>query len=101
MLSSFGFVSGNRSRFTAYQGYLANGMAMGTTEEIEGFVMTVTPDPRGNSNLSENAITVDIAVSYYRQTLEGTELIMIDTERFERRINGVNVLAGLSAKVRL
>ncbi|WP_454719319.1 phage major tail tube protein [Citrobacter freundii] len=101
MLSSFGFVSGNRSRFTAYQGYLANGTALGTTEEIEGFVMTVTPDPRGNSNLSENAITVEIAVSYYRQTLEGTELIMIDTERFERRINGVNVLAGLSAKVRL
>ncbi|WP_342030193.1 phage major tail tube protein [Escherichia coli] len=44
---------------------------------------------------------MEIAVNYYRQTLEGIELIMIDTERFERRINGVNVLAGLSAKVRL
>lgn len=101
MLSSLGFVSGNRSRFTAYQGYLANGTALGTTEEIEGFVKTVTPDARGNSSLSENAVTVEIAVNYYRQTLEGIELIMIDTERFERRINGVNVLAGLSAKVRL
>ncbi|HFY0485350.1 TPA: phage major tail tube protein, partial [Escherichia coli] len=67
----------------------------------EGFVKTVTPDARGNSSLSENAVTVEIAVNYYRQTLEGIELIMIDTERFERRINGVNVLAGLSAKVRL
>lgn len=101
MLSSLGFVSGNRSRFTAYQGYLANGTALGTTEEIEGFVKTVTPEARGNSSLSENAVTVEIAVNYYRQTLEGIELIMIDTERFERRINGVNVLAGLSAKVRL
>ncbi|EFN4421504.1 phage major tail tube protein [Escherichia coli] len=101
MLASFGFVSGNRSRFTAYQGYLANGRAQGTVEEIEGFVMTVTPDARGNGSLSENAVTVDVAVSYYRQTLDGRELFMIDTERFERRVNGVNVLAGLSAKVRL
>jgi hypothetical protein len=30
-----GFVSGSRSRFTAYQGYLANGTARGTVE-VEG-----------------------------------------------------------------
>jgi hypothetical protein len=29
-------VSGSRSRFTAYQGYLGNGTARGTVEEIEG-----------------------------------------------------------------
>lgn len=101
MLTAFGFVSGSRPRFTAYQGYLANGTARGTIEEIEGFVHNVTPDARGKDNLSENAITVDIAVSYYRQTLDGRELIAIDTERFARRVNGVDVLAGLAAKVRL
>ncbi|KFD18334.1 phage major tail tube protein [Tatumella ptyseos] len=101
MLASFGFISGSRPRFTAYQGYMADGTARGTIEEIEGFVMTVTPDPRGNSALSENAVTVDIAVSYYRQLYEGRELFAIDTERFMRRINGVDVLAGLAAKVRL
>ena len=74
MLASFGFVSGSRSRFTAYQGYLGNGTARGT---------------------------VDIAVSYYRQSLDGRELFAIDTERFARRVNGVDVLSGLAAKVRL
>ncbi|HHR6054391.1 TPA: phage major tail tube protein, partial [Providencia alcalifaciens] len=92
---------GQRSRFTAYQGYVANNIALGTIEEIEGFVMTVTPDARGNSNLSEAAFTVDIAVNYYRKTFEGKELFMIDTERFVRRVNGVDVFAGLAAKVRV
>jgi hypothetical protein len=45
------------ARFTAYQGYLANGTALGTIEEIEGFVQTVTPDARGKDSLSENAVT--------------------------------------------
>jgi len=101
MLASFGFVGGSRPRFTAYQGYLANGTARGTMEEIEGFVQTVTPDARGKENLSDNAITVDIAVSYYRQTLDGQELFEIDTERFARRVNGIDMLSGLAAKVRL
>ena len=101
MLASFGFVSGSRSRFTAYQGYLGNGTARGTVEEIEGFVQTVTPDARSKDTLSENAVTVDIAVSYYRQSLDGRELFAIDTERFARRVNGVDVLSGLAAKVRL
>ena len=74
MLTAFGFVSGSRPRFTAYQGYLANGTALGTIEEIEG---------------------------YYRQTKDGRELFEIDTERFSRRVNGVDVLSGLAAKVRL
>ncbi|MGS8325387.1 phage major tail tube protein [Escherichia coli] len=75
--------------------------ARGTVEEIEGFIQAVTPDARGKDNLSENAITVDIAVSYYRQTLDGRELFAIDTERFSRRVNGVDMLSGLAAKVRL
>ncbi|WP_368900351.1 phage major tail tube protein [Mixta calida] len=101
MLASFGFVGGSRSRFTAYQGYMSNGTATGTVEEIEGFVMTATPDARGNSGLSENAVTVDIAVNYYKQTYQGHELFEIDTERFMRRVNGVDQLAGLAAKIRL
>lgn len=101
MLASFGFVSGTRPRFTAYQGYLSNGTALGTTEEIEGFVTTVTPDARGNSGLSENAVTVDIAVSYYKQSLDGQVLFEIDTERFMRRVNGIDQLAGLATKIRL
>jgi P2 family phage contractile tail tube protein len=101
MLSSFGFISGSRTRFTAYQGYLSNGTAQGTIEEIEGFVMTVTPDARSNATTSENAVTVDIAVSYYKQTLDGISLFEIDTERFMRRVNGTDMLSGLAAKVRL
>lgn len=101
MLSSFGFISGSKPRFTAYQGYIGNGLARGTIEEIEGFVMTVTPDASGNATLSERAITVDIAVSYYRQTLDGRELFEIDTERFARRVNGVDMLSGIASKVRV
>ena len=48
--------------------------------------------------LSENAVTVDIAVGYYRQSLDGRELFAIDTERFARRVNGVDVLSGTAAK---
>lgn len=80
---------------------LGDGTARGTVEEIEGFVQTVTPDARSKDTLSENAVTVDIAVSYYRQSLDGRELFAIDTERFARRVNGVDVLSGLAAKVRL
>ena len=40
-------------------------------------------------------------MSYYRQTKDGRELFAIDTERFARRVNGVDVLSGLAAKVRL
>ncbi|KQN46888.1 phage tail protein [Serratia sp. Leaf50] len=101
VLASFGFISGRRPRFTAYEGYLSNGLALGTMEEIEGFVQKVSRDPRGNQGMSENAVTVDIAISYYKQSLEGVELFEIDTERFIRRVNGVNQLGGLAAKVRL
>lgn len=101
MLASFGFVSGNRPRFTAYQGFTGNNTELGTSEEVEGFVSTVTPDARGNSALSENAVTVDIAINYYRQVINGVETVAVDTERFSRRINGVDMLSGLAAKVRL
>ncbi|WP_369790187.1 phage major tail tube protein [Rouxiella sp. WC2420] len=101
MLASLGFISGRRPRFTAYEGYLSNGTALGTIEEIEGFVHKVTRDPRGNQSMAECAVTVDIAISYYKQSLEGVELIEIDTERFIRRVNGVDQLAMLAAKVRL
>ncbi|EIC82050.1 major tail sheath protein [Serratia sp. M24T3] len=60
-----------------------------------------TRDPRGNQSMAECAVTVDIAISYYKQSLEGVELIEIDTERFIRRVNGVDQLAMLAAKVRL
>ncbi|MBI6164776.1 phage major tail tube protein [Serratia liquefaciens] len=101
ILSRFGFTSGSTSRFTAYQGYLSNGTAMGTIEEIEGFVFTVTPDARGKDNLSENAITVDIALRYYKQSKDGRELFEIDTERFIRRVNGVDQLRNIASKIRL
>ncbi|KAB8307262.1 phage tail protein [Erwinia endophytica] len=101
MLSSFGFISGSKPMFTAYQGYLSNGAVQGTIEVVEGFVFSVTPDARGNSNLAESATTVDIAVSYYKKNLDGIELVEIDTERFMRRINGVDQLATLAAKIRV
>ncbi|MQH33500.1 phage tail protein, partial [Escherichia coli] len=68
---------------------------------IGGFEQTVTLDARGQDSLPEHAVTVEIAVSYYRQTKDGRELFEIDTERFSRRVNGVDVLSGLAAKVRL
>ncbi|NUC56997.1 phage major tail tube protein [Escherichia coli] len=101
MLALVGCVVGQKPRFTAYEGYLSNGTAMGTIEEFEGFVSKVTRDARSGESLSEVSVTVDIALNYYKQTLEGRSLIEIDTERFIRRINGVDQLGGLSAKIRL
>ncbi|MER1978039.1 phage major tail tube protein [Pseudocitrobacter faecalis] len=101
MLALVGCVVGQKPRFTAYEGYLSNGTAMGTIEEFEGFVSKVTRDARSGESLSEVSVTVDIALNYYKQTLEGRPLIEIDTERFIRRINGVDQLGGLSAKIRL
>ncbi|MGW8665668.1 phage major tail tube protein [Serratia ureilytica] len=101
VLSRFGFISGQRPRFMAYQGYLSNGRAIGTIEEIEGFVSKITPDARSNENMGETAITVEIAMSYYKQTRDGIELFEIDTERFIRRVNGVDQLGGLRSKIRI
>lgn len=101
ILAGFGFVGGNRSRFTAYEGYLSNGRALGAIEEIEGFVQKVTRDARGNQGLSENAVTVEIAISYYKQMLDGRELFEIDADRFIRRVNGVDQLGGFATKIRL
>ncbi len=101
MLALVGCVVGQKPRFTAYEGYLSNGTAMGTIEEFEGFVSKVTRDARSGESLSEVSVTVNIALNYYKQTLEGRSLIEIDTERFIRRINGVDQLGGLSAKIRL
>ncbi|MCS4265165.1 phage major tail tube protein [Serratia sp. BIGb0163] len=101
MLTRFGFVTGNRNRFAAYEGYLSNGRALGVIDEIEGFVSKITPDARDNQALSEKATTVEIAINYYKQTFEGRELFEIDTERFIRRVNGVDQLRGIAAKIRL
>lgn len=101
MLALFGCVVGQKPRFTAYEGYMSNGTSLGTIEEFEGFVSKVTRDTRSGESLSEVSVTVDIVLSYYRQTLEGRELFEIDTERFIRRINGVDLLSGLAAKIRL
>ena len=63
---------------------------------------TVTPDARGNSSLSKKCSDCGNRGELLPSDTGGSELIMsFDTERFERRINGVNVFAGLSAKVRL
>jgi phage tail tube protein FII len=64
MLTAFGFVSGSRPRFTAYQGYLANGTALGTIEEIEGFVQTVTPDARGKDSLYVGNVVISSPAGY-------------------------------------
>lgn len=101
MLASLGFVSGNDARFTAYQGYIAEGRATGSVEQINGFVSAVTPDARGNAGLSENAMTVDIAIKYYKKSYEGRDIIEIDTESFMRKVNGVDMFTGLAAKVRI
>jgi len=69
--------------------------------DYEGFVSKITTDARGNKNLSESAVTVEIAVRYYKRSVEGKDLFEIDTERCIRRINGIDQLGGLSAKVRL
>lgn len=101
VLALLGCVVGQKPRFTAYEGYMSNGSALGTIEEFEGFVSKVTRDARSGESLSEVSVTVDLALNYYKQTLEGRELIEIDTERFTRRINGVDQLGGLAAKIRL
>lgn len=80
---------------------MSNGTALGTIEELEGFISKVTRDARSGESLSEVSVTVDIALNYYKQMLEGRSLIEIDTGRFIRRINGVDQLSGLATKIRL
>ncbi|WP_258866764.1 phage major tail tube protein [Hafnia alvei] len=101
VLALLGCVVGQKPRFTAYEGYMSNGTALGTIEEFEGFVSKVTRDARSGESLSEVSVTVDLALNYYKQTLEGRELIEIDTERFTRRIKRCRSVGGLAAKIRL
>lgn len=44
---------------------------------------------------------IEREICLWGQTLDGRELFAIDTERFSRRVNGVDMLSGLAAKVRL
>ncbi|TBL99883.1 phage tail protein, partial [Hafnia paralvei] len=46
VLALLGCVVGQKPRFTAYEGYMSNGTALGTIEEFEGFVSKVTRDAR-------------------------------------------------------
>lgn len=102
VLASFGMTSGSSfPRLTAYEGYQYTGGEYGRIDEMEGIITKITPDARPNSNLGDASLNVEMSLNYYRSTLDGRELFEIIPDQFVRRVNGVDVLAGLRSKVRI
>ncbi|MEL4016551.1 phage major tail tube protein [Dryocola clanedunensis] len=101
-LALFGMQVGGKSpRITAYEGYQYTGGSYGKIDEMEGMITKITADARPNTNMSEASVTLEMSLNYYRSSVDGRELFEIIPEQFVRRVNGVDVLAGLRSKVRL
>lgn len=101
MVTRFGMLPGKKVRLTAYEAFIMLGIERGKIDEMEGIISRIAPDARPNSNLGEAGMTVEMALSYYRSSLDGEELLEIIPEQMVRRVNGVNVLAGLKSALRV
>ncbi|MCW5003541.1 phage major tail tube protein [Enterobacter roggenkampii] len=101
VLSRFGMQPGRSVRLTAYEAFVMKGIERGKVDEMTGIISRISHDARPNSNLGEAGMSVEMGLSYYRSRLDGRELIEIIPESLIRRINGVNVLAGLRAALRV
>ena len=102
VLSLFGLQVGGRAvRITAYEAYTNTGAWQGKVDELEGIITKIAPDARPNSGHADASVTVEMSLSYYRSVYAGKELFEIIPEQCVRRVNGVNVLAGMKSLLRL
>ncbi|ECY5875436.1 phage tail protein [Salmonella enterica subsp. enterica serovar Telelkebir] len=102
MLTLLGLQAGLYSpEITVRQAYRVGNADSGQVETLQGMIVSITPDLRPATSLGEASVSVDMALSYYRQAVDGVETICIIPEEFVRRINGVNVLGGLKKIIRI
>lgn len=101
MLASFGFVSGSRSRFTAYQGISATVLLAVLLRKLKG-LFRLSRRMRGVRIIFLKMLSRSILRSVItdRRWMVVNCLPLIPSA-FSRRVNGVDMLSGLAAKVRL
>lgn len=97
----FGFQPGRVSPVVTARQVFKGTILSGLTEELQGMITSIAPDARGGQGRAEAAINIEMSLSYYRQTLNGAEKICIIPDEYVRRIDGVDVLAGVRNLLRL
>lgn len=102
VLRLFGMQTGQKMpRITAYSAYVATGQTIDHRDEIEGMIISITPDARAKDGQTDAGFQIEVAVSYYRSVLNGREVYEIIPELFVRRVNGVNVLSDIASAIRV
>ena len=61
----------------------------------------LAPDAHPATSRADASVAVEMALSYYRQAVDGVETICVIPEEFVRRINGVNVLSNIKKIIRV
>lgn len=97
----FGFQPGRVSPVVTARQVYQGAVQTGLTEELQGMITSIAPDARGGQGRAEAATNIEMSLSYYRQTFSGVEKICIIPEEYVRRIDGVDVLAGVRNLLRL
>ena len=96
VLTLFGFLPSGKARAQVRRVY--NDVATGTehtfVDEFEGIVGSITPDENGTDSKETVGSAVVMNLSYYKLTVDGSEIYEIDPLNMIRSINGVNVLQG-------
>ena len=102
MLTLLGLQAGIYSpEIVVRQAYQVGKSTCSQVETLQGMITSITPDARPATSQADASVAVEMALSYYRQAVDGVETICVIPEEFVRRINGVNVLSDLKKIIRV
>lgn len=102
VMSMFGLIPGVRTRFEIRSAFTGvNGETITQVDIYEGLITGITDDEQGTDSKSSVGQSVTIAPSYFKRTLGGLEIYELHPVKMIRRINGVNVLAGVASALKI
>ncbi|OAT26735.1 hypothetical protein M976_02896 [Buttiauxella ferragutiae ATCC 51602] len=99
--AAIGFRPFVSTRLVIREGYLGSGGVSGIEDEIEGFISRSSSDPTGSTGRANKSTSIEIALSYYRRSVNGKEKVLLIPGEGVRRINGIDTLNIVSLMVYL
>lgn len=102
VMSYFGLIPGVKTRFeirSAFTDSAGNNFAR--SDFYEGKISGITDDELGTDSKAAVGQTVNIAPDYYKRVQAGKEIYEIHPAKMIRRINGVDVLAGIASILKI
>jgi len=100
-LAAIGFRPFISTRLVIREGYLGSGGVSGIEDEVEGFISRSSSDPTGSAGRANKSTSIEIALSYYRRSVNGKEKVLLIPGEGVRRINGIDTLNIVSLMVYL